>query len=117
MCTCAVDAQHLTLAQQIALFGAAGPPPPHAAAPSPSLPPRAAAAAAAPRAVPRLRALVGSHGANLAHALWAGRPCALIEVGPPPRRPWLGLGSVTLILILTLTRWCRRPPALPSTTT
>ena len=87
MCTCAVDAQHLTLAQQIALFGAAGPPPPHAAAPSPSLPPRAAAAAAAPRAVPRLRALVGSHGANLAHALWAGRPCALIEVAPPPPRP------------------------------
>ena len=88
MCTCAVDAQHLTLAQQIALFGAAGPPPPHAAAPSPSLPPRAAAAAAAaPRAVPRLRALVGSHGANLAPALWAGRPCALIEVVPPPPRP------------------------------
>ena len=82
VCTCAVDAQRLTLAQQIALFGAAGPPPAHAAA----SPPRAAAAAAA-AAVPRLRALVGSHGANLVHALWAGRPCALVEVVPPPPRP------------------------------
>ena len=33
---------------------------------------------------------VGSHGANLVHVLWAGRPCALVA------------------------RWCRRPPALPS---
>ena len=84
VCTCAVDAQRLTLAQQIALFGAAGPPPAHAAA---SPPRAAAAAAAAAAAVPRLRALVGSHGANLVHALWAGRPCALVEVVPPPPRP------------------------------
>ena len=36
---------------------------------------------------PRLRAIVGSHGANLVHALWAAPPCAIVEIVPPPPRP------------------------------
>ena len=119
MCTCAVDAQRLTLAQQIALFGAAGPAPPHSAAPYPRA--AAAAAAAAPRPVPRLRALVGSHGANLVHALWAGRPCALIEVVPPPPRPAFdnylslaaALGLDYWLVPATLTLPPRQPAGLP----
>ena len=131
MCTCAVDAQRLTLAQQVALFGAAGPPPPpHAAAPSPSPDAHATAAAAAaaaddaaaaPRPVPRLRALVGSHGANLVHALWAARPCALVEVVPPPPRPAFD-NYLSLAAALGLDHWLvpaslalapRQPPGLP----
>ena len=125
MCTCAVDAQRLTLVQQIALFGAAGPPPPpHAAAPSPSPHAHAtaaAAAAAAPRPVPRLRALVGSHGANLVHALWAARPCALVEVVPPPPRPAFD-NYLSLAAALGLDHWLvpaslalapRQPPGHP----
>ena len=124
MCTCAVDAQRLTLAQQIALFGAAGPAPPHSAAPYPRA--AAAAAAAAPRPVPRLRALrlralVGSHGANLVHALWVGRPCALIEVVPPPPRPAFdnylslaaALGLDYWLVPATLTLPPRQPAGLP----
>ena len=132
MCTCAVDAQRLTLAQQIALFGAAGPAPPHTAAPYPraaaatTTAAAAATAAAAPRPVPRLRALrlralVGSHGANLVHALWAGRPCALIEVVPPPPRPAFdnylslaaALGLDYWLVPATLTLPPRQPAGLP----
>ena len=105
VCTWAVEADQLTLVQQIALFGAAGPPPPHAAA----VPPRAAAT---PRAVPRLRALVGSHGANLAHALWAARPCALLEVVLPPPRPAFD-NYLALAAALGLAYWLVPAYALP----
>ena len=89
LCTAAVRADDLPLTEQIRLFGATD---------------RGALGEAstergergergdggssiARRRARRLRAIVGSHGANLVHALWAAPPCAIVEVVPPPPRP------------------------------